>query len=1156
MKVYFLFLLRCRKLGSKESEMANAEKLTDHLCQLLQMFGMEVNSDVRNEFIDLLNYVRESGEREIQTFYRTMFISKVCSCMPSTFEISLKETLETLENPLIRIIANFVENGDVPTLHDIKRIGKEALSCLVIDTVGDMVGLREETKSLLQVTCNYMLDVAEKTGFSNGDIIEIVSHGIAQYLSPNAPENMKHKIGQILQQGSEILFGNAEKKPSMESFFTSLWELSGERFFVDGFKAKLDEILGEMPLLTDKLNVLLTKQLRCLLTNFCRDRERDVLLSFICLSIENIVKKGTLRGRKFIGQGIELLYQSLRTVLDEQNIDGINKLVEFIYELLKMFFNEMKEEVKKELIALFENLRGLAANELSNFYKKVIIPKLSKYIKAGSGIPVEKLLKAIEKPITSILENFVKKCEVPTIHDIKTIGKQALSSLVVDTVGDLFGLREEIKSWLEEICNYMLDVAEETGISKGDIIEIVSHGIAQYLSPNAPENMKHKIGQILQQGSEILFGNAEKKPSMESFFTSLWELSGERFFVDGFKSKVDEILGEMPLLTDKLNVFLTKQLRCLLTNFCRDRERDILLPLLCSSIENIVKKGTLQGREFIGQGIELLYQSLRRALEKQNMDDISKLGECIYELLKTFCNEMKEEVKKELIALFDNLRGIASNELINFYKTVMIPKLSQYIKAASGIPVERLLKAIEKPVTSLLENFVKKCEIPTLDNIKGIGKESLICLVVDIVGDWVQLGEEKKSWLQEICNHMLDVAEKTSISKGDTVKILSSVIAELLLRNAPDSLRDKIAQLLQQGIEVLFGNTKKKPSMESFFSSLWELSGGRFFRDVFKAKAEEIIKKMPYYADKVGEFVMKHVMPLLVVHCNESFIDFIKFFAKLVIEIIVKKGTIQGRDFIIPGGRYIFHLFAGCKEVKSAATRTAVKTFRKEVTETVTEKLSEKVVVKKTGEIVTAEVSKEVTVSASKRMAIELTEHTTSQVAQGAGKTAKDVIRCSKEVFITTSKEVTIESTVKVVGDVTTVTAEKTTLNVFEKTTKQKIVQETTENVAKAGAKTALKECCKAAAISAVVGGVFLYKDLSELEKDYKEGRITTEEYQKQRAGRYGEFAGDVIGSGFTGAVIAAAALSGPAGWMMIGAGALVSYGFGCAGRQIASSVS
>eukprot|EP00112_Aurelia_sp_Birch-Aquarium-sp1_P018897 Seg4586.2 transcript_id=Seg4586.2/GoldUCD/mRNA.D3Y31 product="hypothetical protein" protein_id=Seg4586.2/GoldUCD/D3Y31 len=205
------------------------------------------------------------------------------------------------------------------------------------------------------------------------------------------------------------------------------------------------------------------------------------------------------------------------------------------------------------------------------------------------------------------------------------------------------------------------------------------------------------------------------------------------------------------------------------------------------------------------------------------------------------------------------------------------------------------------------------------------------------------------------------------------------------------------------------------------------------------------------------------------------------------------------------------------------------------------EKITEKAVVKKTGEVVTAEASKKVTVSASKRMVRE--------VVQGTEKTA------SNKVVILASKEVTIENSIKVVEDVTTATTKKTTVN-FVKTTKQKIVEETTENVAKVGAKTALKECCKAAAISAVVGGVFLFKDLQALKKDYEEGRTTTPEYQKQKAGRCGEYAGEVIGSGFAGAVTAMAAFTRPVGVLMIGAGALVSYGVGYAGRQIACSVS
>ena len=906
----------------------------------------------------------------------------------------------------------------------------------------------------------------------------------------------------------------------------------------------------------------------------------------------------------------------------------VDELTDRLCQLLQMFCMEVNNDARNEFKDLLNYVREKGAIDIQTFYRTVFISKVSAYMPSSLEISLKKTLEALENPLLRILENFVKEGYIPTMYDIKKLGKKGLPCLIVETIGNRVGLEEGTKSSLQETCEYMLDVAEGTGFSKGDILRIVSLGIAQHLLPNAPEHAREKIVQSLKQGSEMLLSHADRKPSIESFFSSLWKLSGERFFIDGFKAKAEEIVGQMPLVTDRLNVFVTKYVGCALAHYCRDRERDVLLSFICLSIEKIIKKGTLRGTQFIGQGVEILYQSLRTVLEKQNKDEIDKLGECIYELLSTLCKEVKEEVKKELIASFDNLRGIGANELTNIYKTVMIPKLSQYVKEGSGIQIEILFKAMEKPITRILENFVKKWEIPTKDNIKRIGKETLSCLVIDTVGNMVGLREETKSSLQETCNYMLDVAEKTGISKGDTIGIVSLGIAQHLLPKTPESVREKIVQPLQQGSGILFGSSEKKPSIETFFRSLWELSGGRFFIDGFKAKAEEILDKMPDSVDKVSEFVMKHVMPLLAIYCNKNLIGVIWPFIRLTIDVISKKGTIRGRDFVIPGGEIIIRSLAAClknKQVTNAATRTTVKTLRKEVTETVVEKITEEVVVKKTGEVVTAKVTKEVTASASKRVAKELTEHAvasngmkeiikkssskgtesiaistakkascqfvkkqvagsqsqqvmmkagtkttnkiaiqvgdqsmkiTSKVAQGAEKTVKVMTTSSNKALVTASTEMTVENSVKVVGDVSKMTAKKTTVNVVEKTTKQKIVQETTESVVKAGAKTALKECFKAGAISAVVGGVFLYRDLRELEKAHEEGRITTEEYQIQKAGRYGEFAGDVIGSGIAGAVISVAALSGPAGWMMIGAGAVVSYGVGCAGRQIAYSFS
>ena len=929
MKVYFLFLLRCRKLENKEPEMANAEELTDRLCQLLQMFGMEVNSDVLNEFIDSLNYVRERGEREIQTFYRTVFISKVSSCMPSTFEISLKETLETLENPLIRIIANFVENGDIPTLNDIKKLGQQGLPCLIVHTIGNRVGLKEGRKSSLQATCKYMLNVAEGAGFSKGDIMKIVSLGIARHLLPNAPEHVREKIVKSLKQGSEMLLSHADRKPSIESFFGSLWEISGERFFIDGFKAKADEIIGKMPLATDKLNVFVTKYVGGLLAHYCRDRERDLLLSFVCLSIENIVKKGTLQGREFIGRGIEILYQSLRRTLEKQSMDDISKLGESIYELLRMLYKEIKEDAKKELIALVDNVRGVAANELSSFYKTVMIPKLSQYIKAGSGIPVEVLFKVTEKPVTSILENFVKKCEIPTLDNIKRIGKEAFSRVVIDTVGDKLGLREETKSSLQVTCNYMLNVAEKTGISKGDTLKIVSFGIAQHLLPNAPESVRDTIVQSLQQGSRILFGSAEKKPSIEIFFRSLWELSGERFFIDGFKAKADEIIGKMPDSVDKVAEFVMKHVMPLLTTYCNKNLFGVIWPFTRLTIDVITKKGTIRGRDFITPGGEIIIRSL-----------------------------------------------------------AAIVRNKQATSAATGTTVRTLHKEVTETV---MEKITEK-------------------VVVKKTGEVVTAKVSKEV--------------TASASKRMAKELTEHAVAS-------NGMKELIKKSSSKGTERIAINTAKKASCQ--FAK----------KQVAGSQSQQIMMKV------------------------------------------------------------------GTKTTNKIAHQVGDQSMK-----------------------------------------------ITSKVAQGAEKTAKVVTRSSNKVLVTASKEITIENSVKVVGDVTTVTAEKTTVNFFEKTTKQKIVQETTENVAKAGAKTALKECCKAAAISSLVGGVFLYKDLRELEEDYKNGRITAEEYQKQRTGRYGEFVGDVIGSGFAGAVTSAAALSGPAGLAMIGAGALVSYVFGRAGRQIANSVS
>eukprot|EP00112_Aurelia_sp_Birch-Aquarium-sp1_P022792 Seg6544.1 transcript_id=Seg6544.1/GoldUCD/mRNA.D3Y31 product="hypothetical protein" protein_id=Seg6544.1/GoldUCD/D3Y31 len=822
----------------------------------------------------------------------------------------------------------------------------------------------------------------------------------------------------------------------------------------------------------------------------------------------------------------------------------VDNLTNALCQLLQMLGVEVNNDARNAIIELLNDVRERVASKVKIFYNTVFISKVSSCMPSTFGMAPEKILRTLESPLISILENFAKNCEIPTLDDMKKLGKQALSCLVIETVGDMVGLGEEIKSSLQATCNYMLDVAEKTGFSKDETVKIVSLGLIQHLLPNAPENVREKLLQSLKQGSEMLFSSAEKKPSIESFFRSLWELSGERYFIDGFKAKADEIIRKMPRVTERVNEFVMKYVGCLLSRYCRGRAGDILLPFICLSIESIIKKGTLRGKEFIGRGVEILYQSIRAVLKNQNIDEMGKLVESIFELLKLLCKEIKDDLKKELITAFDNLKGIAANELTSFYRKEMIPKLSRYINAGSGIPIKKLLQAMDKPVTSILENFVKKCEIPTLDDIKKLGIQALSCLVIETVGDMVGLGEEIKSSLQATCNYMLDVAEKTGFSKDEAVKVVFLGIIQHLLPNAPENVRDTLLQSLKQVSEMLFSGAEKKPSIESFFRNLWELSGGRYFSDGFKAKADEILDKMLDFVDKVAEFFLKHVMPLLAIYCNNSVFEVLCPFIRLSIDIIARKGTIRGRDFCVAGAKTILQsLSIGLQNTKvtSAATDTTVKMVREEVTETVMGKITEKVVVKKTGKVVTAVASKKVTVSASKRMVRE--------VVKGTEKTA------SNKVVILASKEVTIENSIKVVEDVTTATTKKTTVN-FVKTTKQKIVEETTENVAKVGAKTALKECCKAAAISAVVGGVFLFNDLNALEKDYKEERISTQEYHKKKAGRYGEYAGEVIGSGVAGAVTTLAAFTGPAGWSMILAGALVSYGVGYVGRQIACSFS
>eukprot|EP00112_Aurelia_sp_Birch-Aquarium-sp1_P018896 Seg4586.1 transcript_id=Seg4586.1/GoldUCD/mRNA.D3Y31 product="hypothetical protein" protein_id=Seg4586.1/GoldUCD/D3Y31 len=374
----------------------------------------------------------------------------------------------------------------------------------------------------------------------------------------------------------------------------------------------------------------------------------------------------------------------------------------------------------------------------------------------------------------------------------------------------------------------------------------------------------------------------------------------------------------MPRVTEGVNEFVMKYVGCLLSRYCRGRAGDILLPFICLSIESIIKKGTLRGKEFIGRRVEILYQSIRAVLEKQNIDEMGKLVESIFELLKMLCKEIKDDLKKELITAFDNLRGIAANELTSFYRKEIIPKLSRYINAGSGIPIKKLLQAMDKPVTSILENFVKKCKIPTLDDIKKLGRQALSCLVIETVGDMVGLGEEIKSSLQATCNYMLDVAEKTGFSKGDTIKIASLGIIQHLLPNAPDKFRKNIAQSLKQGSEILFSSAKKSLSMESFFKNLWELSGEKFFIDGFKAKAEEIVEKMPDSVDKVAEFALKHVMPLLAIYCNKSVFGVLCPFTRLSIDIIAKKVPFEAGIFALQVRKPFFSRYLlVCKIQKS-----------------------------------------------------------------------------------------------------------------------------------------------------------------------------------------------------------------------------------------------
>lgn len=793
-------------------------------------------------------------------------------------------------------------------------------------------------------------------------------------------------------------------------------------------------------------------------------------------------------------------------------MNGVPSFQEFLADLLGCFIKDpqMVAAIKERLCAILSNLKTQATQGVDMYVSKHLIPELSRLIQSSCGVSAEKQLMSLKPFIVIGLDTFLQNGRVLNKDEITQLAKNTLPGLIIETLA-FPDASESTKKTVAKIVAASTNMFFDTGLSPTqsyeDFVKDLKDSLCEAVLPELKE-------QLMSAMDRSVLDYVENAPDIKYNATSFMNLL-------------------IPLLTSY--GLPTEFLQCLESTF-----------------EDTLKTLKLSPRKIIKKTVKRTADRVTSKIQEASLNDLHHFVDFLTELLRCFFNDLVDVLETELRAILSNMKTQAKQGVDRYVSKHLIPDLSRLIQYSFGVSAEKQLMSLKPFIIKGLKTFLKKGRVLNKDEIIQNAKKSIPELII-----------------------------------------------EMAIPNANENTKTLVCKTLNLVQEAVFnlrpGTTP--PSVEKLLQTLLENCADKVFcidRSTLSQAIDKLIELMPENVDKIMEFLMKHVLPALSVCFEATAFVLVAVFLNECFVGIRKEGTVRvrGRDLAKPLAMKALNL-ASKKVIKNAAEVSTV------VTETVvkrkvTHKLVEKCVVDKAGGKVAVETTKKMAAKTSKSVVAKVTQNastkvvsTASQVTakqssvkvgtkavqsisgkashqgvQVAGKTVqKTSVKMTKNSITNGVKEVTKKSVKKTVKTTLSETAESVTVTTTKKVTKTSvskttnICQTSSKAAAEVGMKNAAKAGVTAAGLSAVVGGVFLYRDLKDLDKKKKEGSLSEKEYKEQKVERIGEYAGDVIGSGVVAAAVSVAALTGPVGWAAIGAGAIVSYGTGKLGGRIAKAL-
>ncbi|XP_048578068.1 uncharacterized protein LOC116610628 isoform X2 [Nematostella vectensis] len=282
--------------------------------------------------------------------------------------------------------------------------------------------------------------------------------------------------------------------------------------------------------------------------------------------------------------------------------------------------------------------------------------------------------------------------------------------------------------------------------------------------------------------------------------------------------------------------------------------------------------------------------------------NLLRMTDLLFDLINAVWTDVSHEARGVVIDIcrvFHEKFRAAGNLAVTEYLT---PALIEFIQTHLGLSAEKQLKAMEPFFVSTVDDFIRTGRIPEKDEILEKAKEYIPDLMI------TTLPGTSSQTTKAIGIVVTESTRATLYGNGGVVDVLKETTVPVALSEfvAPNASLDTKRLIKETSRNLIrLANQGQSLSIQGFLHSFVDEIPDKLLsekhRKFLLERLDECIEDMPPIADKVMEFVARHMLPILAAHFSTDRFTILAFVFQVTYEIVFcKGGSLRGRDFIKP----------------------------------------------------------------------------------------------------------------------------------------------------------------------------------------------------------------------------------------------------------------